>query len=34
MFEGLFKFLNIQLDSSTRITYPSEINGFVHGMAD
>mgnify|MGYP000636624311 CR=1 FL=1 len=34
MFEGLFKFLNIQLDSSTKITYPSEINGFIHGMAD
>ena len=34
MFEGLFKFLNIQLDSKTKITYPSEINGFVHGMAD
>ena len=34
MFEGLFKFLNIQLDSKTKITYPSEINGFVYGMKD
>ena len=34
MFEGLFNFLNIQLDSSTKITYPSEINAFVFGTKD
>jgi len=34
MFEGLFKFIGMELDSSTKITYPSEISGFVSGMAD
>ena len=31
MFEGLFKFIGMELDSSTKITYPSEINAFVFG---
>jgi len=34
MFEGLFRFIGMELDSKTKITYPSEINGFVHGMGD
>ena len=34
MFEGLFKFIGMELDSSTKITYPSDISGFVFGMSD
>ena len=34
MFEGLFRFIGMELDSKTKITYPSDINGFVFGMAD
>ena len=34
MFEGLFKFIGMELDSSTKITYPSEINAFVFGTKD
>ena len=34
MFQELFEFIGIKLDSSTKITYPSDISGFVFGMKD
>ena len=34
MFQELFDYIGMKLDSSTKITYPSDISGFVFGMSD